>query len=570
MARRPHILQNVVLQLYFTCKSKPELCIPFLCEFRKLLVYKDFVTDEYQTVQPGDFSPISEKEICDPQLCGVIPVTRIVLLQFLEEVNPDDFPNIQLGLNSLIFDLLGLNFEEDYLKSLPLGSEKYGEKLRAWQALCILSKHVKAEIASNVIDLTFKSLKQSTAHSIRVHIEIFLASLLSHFPLLVIPQLLSELENYNHSQQVLGSLFITIGHSTESICFYKSTEGEHYIERILKAIYPWLLCSPGLPRTITQLIFYRLVPLLCNTALKSSYDVLWSFLNTNIETVRMRTRQERFFRENTYQEKCTLLGLLSWKKEGSKSSLMSGVVYVDSPVDVIPVHLLTIITDHLKLHADTSGLVPDAPPMDTAGRDISQKALGVLQTKRIPLEDLQISLQDGYDGSSRSVAAAKRQEVIVFASLVSKATNLGGLARTCEIFAAEKLVLADLSIVHGDVFQGLAVSAGSWLPMEEVSEINAKSYLEQCKNCGYTIVGLEQTDSSASLLDCVLPSKCVLLLGKEREGIPVELLNVVDMCIEIPQFGVTRSLNVHVSASLALWEITAQNTKFLELSQVEN
>ena len=29
----------------------------------------------------------------------------------------------------------------------------------------------------------------------------------------------------------------------------------------------------------------------------------------------------------------------------------------------------------------------------------------------------------------------------------------------------------------------------------------------------------------------------VLLLGKEKEGVPIELLNQVDFCVEIPQFG---------------------------------
>lgn len=141
---------------------------------------------------------------------------------------------------------------------------------------------------------------------------------------------------------------------------------------------------------------------------------------------------------------------------------------------------------------------------------------------------------------------------------------LGGLARTCEIFAVEKLIVSDLSVTKGEVFQGIAVSADSWLPMEEVPEHQVSSFLQHCKGRGYTILALEQTDSSCSLEDCELPSKCVLLLGKEREGIPVELLSEVDMCIEIAQFGVTRSLNVHVSASLALWEITAQNKQFLD------
>jgi len=50
----------------------------------------------------------------------------------------------------------------------------------------------------------------------------------------------------------------------------------------------------------------------------------------------------------------------------------------------------------------------------------------------------------------------------------------------------------------------------------------------------------------------------ILLLGKEKEGIPVEYLQAVDQCVEIPQLGIIRSLNVHVSGALAIWEFTRQ------------
>ena len=76
---------------------------------------------------------------------------------------------------------------------------------------------------------------------------------------------------------------------------------------------------------------------------------------------------------------------------------------------------------------------------------------------------------------------------------------------------------------------------------------------------GFHVVGLEQTSSSSSLLNYTFPNRpTVLLLGKEKEGIPVKYLQAVDQCLEIPQLGIIRSLNVHVSASLAIWEFTKQ------------
>jgi len=51
----------------------------------------------------------------------------------------------------------------------------------------------------------------------------------------------------------------------------------------------------------------------------------------------------------------------------------------------------------------------------------------------------------------------------------------------------------------------------------------------------------------------------VIVLGNEKEGIPPSLLNCLDACIEIPQVGIIRSLNVHVSGAIVLWEYRKQH-----------
>jgi tRNA G18 (ribose-2'-O)-methylase SpoU len=85
------------------------------------------------------------------------------------------------------------------------------------------------------------------------------------------------------------------------------------------------------------------------------------------------------------------------------------------------------------------------------------------------------------------------------------------------------------------------------------------SWLLAHKKKGYFVFGLEQTSSSISLSEMVFPDRpTVLLLGKEKEGIPVQFLQAVDQCVEIPQLGIIRSLNVHVSGAIAIWEHAKQ------------
>lgn len=134
--------------------------------------------------------------------------------------------------------------------------------------------------------------------------------------------------------------------------------------------------------------------------------------------------------------------------------------------------------------------------------------------------------------------------------------NLAGLTRTCEIMNAQALVIGNKLVVKSTEFEGIAVTAQKWLPIYEVEVRHLTQYLRFQKTNGYSVIGLEQTANSTMLQDYAFPSKTLLLLGKEKEGIPQEYLPMLDACIEIPQFGVIRSLNVHVSGALCLWEYT--------------
>uniref|UniRef100_A0AAV2JQ28 tRNA (guanosine(18)-2'-O)-methyltransferase TARBP1 n=1 Tax=Knipowitschia caucasica TaxID=637954 RepID=A0AAV2JQ28_KNICA len=149
--------------------------------------------------------------------------------------------------------------------------------------------------------------------------------------------------------------------------------------------------------------------------------------------------------------------------------------------------------------------------------------------------------------------------LIVVASLIDKPTNLGGLCRTCEIFGASALVLDTLRHVDDKQFQSLSVTSEKWLPLLEVKPVELTEFLQLKKSEGYCIVGVEQTANSHSLESYTFPEKTLLLLGNEREGIPANLLQMLDVCVEIPQQGVIRSLNVHVSAALLIWEYTRQH-----------
>lgn len=69
------------------------------------------------------------------------------------------------------------------------------------------------------------------------------------------------------------------------------------------------------------------------------------------------------------------------------------------------------------------------------------------------------------------VDLSKKTDLILVASLVDKATNLGGLARTSEIFGVRELVVSNLRVTKDPNFVSLSVTAHKWLHMTEVRRL---------------------------------------------------------------------------------------------------
>ncbi|XP_077991502.1 tRNA (guanosine(18)-2'-O)-methyltransferase TARBP1-like [Glandiceps talaboti] len=180
---------------------------------------------------------------------------------------------------------------------------------------------------------------------------------------------------------------------------------------------------------------------------------------------------------------------------------------------------------------------------------------GDVQKKMMPWTDPALHQDMEGNGSHDNRKAGK---LVVVTSLINKLPNLGGLCRTSEIFGVGTFVVGNLKYCETQEFQSLSVTAEKWLPLEEVKAAALKTYLLEMKKQGYSLVGVEQTANSICLTEYKFPEKTLLILGNEKEGLPVELIQLLDKCVEIPQLGQIRSLNVHVSGALLIWEYARQ------------
>lgn len=146
--------------------------------------------------------------------------------------------------------------------------------------------------------------------------------------------------------------------------------------------------------------------------------------------------------------------------------------------------------------------------------------------------------------------------VAVLLDNVRSMYNVGAIFRTADAFLVEELILAGISGIppHPEITK-TALGAEESVEWRHVDDSCAEA--ERMRNEGWRICVLEQTHNSISLRDFDVKDgeRCLLVVGNEVDGVDQRIVDIADVVLEIPQHGVKHSLNVSVSAGIALWQM---------------
>ncbi|MDE6206685.1 MAG: TrmH family RNA methyltransferase [Muribaculaceae bacterium] len=158
--------------------------------------------------------------------------------------------------------------------------------------------------------------------------------------------------------------------------------------------------------------------------------------------------------------------------------------------------------------------------------------------------------------STEEFRRADKLPVVVVLDNVRSLNNIGSLFRTADCFAVAGIALCGISAtppspeIHKTALGAEDSVAWSYYP-------RTADAIADLRSRGYSIICLEQVMGSVALQD-FRPKKgtCyALVLGNEVDGVDQAIVDAADIWLEIPQSGTKHSLNVTISASIALWHI---------------
>ncbi len=149
----------------------------------------------------------------------------------------------------------------------------------------------------------------------------------------------------------------------------------------------------------------------------------------------------------------------------------------------------------------------------------------------------------------------KKNPIYIICDNVIDTYNIGSIFRLADAVAAEKVYLCGVSETPPNTrIKKASINTTEWVKWEyfektEDAIANLKSQIPNIK-----IVAIEQNERSVRFDKAEYTLPIAFLVGNETTGIPQEILNMCDQIVEIPMWGVNKSLNVMVSLGIVLFQ----------------
>lgn len=182
--------------------------------------------------------------------------------------------------------------------------------------------------------------------------------------------------------------------------------------------------------------------------------------------------------------------------------------------------------------------------------------LGFITKFMLRLNAKQLRTSEPDSGIIQSI---KRNPIFIVLDNVLDTYNVGSIFRLADAVAAEKVFLCGETLTPPNPrIKKASINTWKWVTWSYAS--SAVEALHECKmqNSKVKIIAVEQESRSISLKEFKPEFPIAIVVGNETLGVSEDVLKMSDLIVELPMFGVNKSLNVMVSLGIVLYKIIDQ------------
>lgn len=151
----------------------------------------------------------------------------------------------------------------------------------------------------------------------------------------------------------------------------------------------------------------------------------------------------------------------------------------------------------------------------------------------------------------------QKNPVTIILDNVLDTYNVGSIFRLADAVAAERVILCGQTLTPPNSrIKKASINTWGWVDWQYASTAveaiaNIKNQISNIK-----IIAIEQNTRSKPFTQVNYQFPIALVVGHESNGVSKEVLDIADTIVEIPMWGINKSLNVMVSLGIVLYEVT--------------
>ena len=152
----------------------------------------------------------------------------------------------------------------------------------------------------------------------------------------------------------------------------------------------------------------------------------------------------------------------------------------------------------------------------------------------------------------------KKNPITIILDNILDTYNVGSIFRLADAVAAERVILCGQTLTPPNSrIKKASINTTGWVNWEYAEHtIDAVNKL---KSEGVKIVAVEQDTRSKPFYQVNYEFPLAIVVGNETYGVAKDVLDIADLIVEMPMWGVNKSLNVMVSCGIILYEIMKQH-----------
>ena len=150
----------------------------------------------------------------------------------------------------------------------------------------------------------------------------------------------------------------------------------------------------------------------------------------------------------------------------------------------------------------------------------------------------------------------KRNPIYFVLDNVLDTYNIGSIFRLADAVAAEKIyICGDSQYPPSSRIHKAAVGTEEWVPWEKRD--NTLDVIRELKEKGIQVVSVEQDKNSIPFTNLTtrINLPIALVVGHETTGVSKDVLEESDLIVELPMFGINKSINVWGSLAIVTYKV---------------